>query len=223
MALDIRETVKSNLIRLRKENKLTQLELSQKINYSDKAISRWETGEVTPDVETLSALAALYQIPITAFFLSQEVPLSKKERRAMRKSEKQLKKQEKRADKLAAAPARKEPSDFTLSRRVALLIFGLCFFWTVVLSLFFVLKAYPVWGAWRVFVWGVPGSLLLLLFFFRTFSHRAPHIVFTSLFAWSMLAALYLQIAKWSLFPIFFLGIPLQAIILLFPFLWKKK
>ncbi len=29
---------------LRKENKLTQKELAEKINVTDKAISRWETG-----------------------------------------------------------------------------------------------------------------------------------------------------------------------------------
>ena len=47
---NIREIVRENLVKLRKERKLTQIELSQKIGYSDKAISRWETGEVTPDI-----------------------------------------------------------------------------------------------------------------------------------------------------------------------------
>ena len=60
--MGVKETVKDNLVRLRREHKLTQLELSEKINYSDKAISRWETGEVTPDVETLEQLARLYDV-----------------------------------------------------------------------------------------------------------------------------------------------------------------
>ena len=39
-----------NLINLRKANKLTQLELAQKLNYSDKAISKWERGDSMPDI-----------------------------------------------------------------------------------------------------------------------------------------------------------------------------
>ena len=65
---NIKEVIKDNLIKLRKDNKLTQLELAQKIGYSDKAISRWETGETTPDVETLNSLASLYNVPISFFF-----------------------------------------------------------------------------------------------------------------------------------------------------------
>ncbi|MBO5789845.1 MAG: helix-turn-helix transcriptional regulator, partial [Clostridia bacterium] len=65
---NIREIVRENLVRFRKEKKLTQIELAEKIGYSDKAISRWETGEVTPDVETLNSLAELYGIKIAAFF-----------------------------------------------------------------------------------------------------------------------------------------------------------
>ena len=58
---NIKEIVRENLVMLRKAHKLTQIELSQKIGYSDKAISRWETGEVTPDIETLNNLAELYE------------------------------------------------------------------------------------------------------------------------------------------------------------------
>ena len=65
---NVKEVVKNNLIKLRKDNKFTQLELAQKVGYSDKAISRWETGETTPDVETLNTLAELYNVPIAYFF-----------------------------------------------------------------------------------------------------------------------------------------------------------
>lgn len=53
----IKEVLIENLISLRKEHKLTQLELAEKIGYSDKAVSRWEHGEVLPDVETLDKIA----------------------------------------------------------------------------------------------------------------------------------------------------------------------
>ena len=46
---------------LRKENKMTQMELADKIHVTDKAVSRWERGIGFPDVQLLPSLAeALY-------------------------------------------------------------------------------------------------------------------------------------------------------------------
>lgn len=78
----IKELVRENLVRLRKENKLTQIELSGKIGYSDKAISRWETGEVTPDIETLDTLAKLYGVPVTYFF-ERESDVKREDRKSV--------------------------------------------------------------------------------------------------------------------------------------------
>ena len=44
--------------------KLTQIELAEKINYSDKAISKWERGESIPDVSVLLNLAKLFGVNI---------------------------------------------------------------------------------------------------------------------------------------------------------------
>lgn len=49
---------------LRKENDLTQKELAQKINVSDKAVSRWETGKGYPDVNSLVALSELFNVSV---------------------------------------------------------------------------------------------------------------------------------------------------------------
>ncbi len=54
------EILKSNLIYLRKEKGLTQKELSEKLNYSDKVISKWERGESIPDIEALNQIALFY-------------------------------------------------------------------------------------------------------------------------------------------------------------------
>lgn len=58
----IRETVAQNLVNLRKQHNLKQTDLAKKINYSDKAISRWENSEVMPDVETLEAIAKVFGV-----------------------------------------------------------------------------------------------------------------------------------------------------------------
>lgn len=47
---------------LRKENKLTQDELADKLNVSRRTVSRWETGNNMPDIELLIILADLYDV-----------------------------------------------------------------------------------------------------------------------------------------------------------------
>jgi len=68
----LKEIVLKNIINLRKANNLTQLELAKKINYSDKAISRWEKGEVLPDVETIQTLSIVFNVPMSAILESQD-------------------------------------------------------------------------------------------------------------------------------------------------------
>jgi len=49
---------------LRKENKMTQMELAGKIHVTDKAVSRWERGIGFPDVQLLSSLAEALHISV---------------------------------------------------------------------------------------------------------------------------------------------------------------
>ena len=57
---EIKRNFSNNLSRLRKENGLTQLALAEKLNYSDKSISKWEVGSVIPDIETLTHIAEFF-------------------------------------------------------------------------------------------------------------------------------------------------------------------
>lgn len=52
------------LKRLRKENNLTQEALAEKLNISDRTVSRWETGSNMPDISMLVELAEFYQVSI---------------------------------------------------------------------------------------------------------------------------------------------------------------
>ena len=53
-----------NIARLRKKAGLTQACLAQKLNVSDKAVSRWENGTSTPDISTLIKLAKFYDVSL---------------------------------------------------------------------------------------------------------------------------------------------------------------
>lgn len=61
---DLKEIVSKNIIYLRTNNNLTQLELGEKISYSDKAVSKWERGEAIPDAYVLKKLASLFDVTV---------------------------------------------------------------------------------------------------------------------------------------------------------------
>ena len=61
---DLKEVIAANLAYLRQEAGLTQLQLAEMLNYSDKAVSKWERGESIPDLRVLIKLAEIYHISL---------------------------------------------------------------------------------------------------------------------------------------------------------------
>lgn len=61
---------------LRKENNTTQLELANKLNCTDKAISRWETGKGLPDADMLLSLSATFGVSINEILLGERFSFS---------------------------------------------------------------------------------------------------------------------------------------------------
>ena len=61
---DLRSIVAKNLADCRKAAGFTQLQLAEKLNYSDKAVSKWERGESLPDIAVLCELAELYGVAL---------------------------------------------------------------------------------------------------------------------------------------------------------------
>ena len=64
--MELKSIVAKNLVDLRKNAGFTQIEIAEKLNYSDKAVSKWERGESLPDVETIKKLADLYSVSVDA-------------------------------------------------------------------------------------------------------------------------------------------------------------
>lgn len=65
----LKKIVGDNIAFFRKRSGLTQLQLAEKINYSDKAVSKWERGESLPDVFVLNDLADIFGISLNEFTL----------------------------------------------------------------------------------------------------------------------------------------------------------
>ena len=60
----LRARLGANIVSFRKQQGLTQLGLAEKLNYSDKAVSKWERGESIPDVLTLVQIAELFGVTV---------------------------------------------------------------------------------------------------------------------------------------------------------------
>lgn len=69
---EINKKIAGNLVRYRKEAGLTQAELAEKINYSDKSVSKWESGNGIPDVYTLLQIAEIYGVSLQALIDGEE-------------------------------------------------------------------------------------------------------------------------------------------------------
>ena len=190
---NIKEIVRENVVSLRKENKLTQLELSQKIGYSDKAISRWETGETTPDVETLSVLAKLYNVDISYFF-----------------------------EAVHSAQIEEKQTTKKRASRLAISLLCIVSVWFIAIVVFDVLNKVLGARSWMAFIWAIPLTFLLAIIFNSIWGKKIWTFIFASIFSWSMLLAFYLQFINYSSFMLFIAGVPIQALIIIAYFLKKQ-
>ncbi len=133
---NVKAIVSQNILRLRKENNLTQAELARRINYSDKAISRWEAGEVVPDLETIYALSEIFDVPVS------------------------------RITEARAEGDAQENQNGGIGQKILSQIFLCCEIWFILTALYVYLKLSRQTNVWQLFVWCVPACMLVLWFLF---------------------------------------------------------
>ena len=75
---ELKQVVAKNLTKFRKANGLTQLELAEKLNYSDKAVSKWERGESLPDIYMLKVIADMFGITLNDLISEETVAFKNK-------------------------------------------------------------------------------------------------------------------------------------------------
>lgn len=188
---NLEQIVAANLTELRKAQKWTQAELAEKINYSDKSVSKWERGDALPDLKVLKQMADLFGVSLDYFVT--ENAAAEKEKFDFPKSER--------------------------GYRIGVELLAVCIVWLVAVTVFVSTELYST-GVWMAFVWAVPASALVLSVFSQHWKFRICAIVFRSVFCWTLLAAIYLHILIYSSFSynvwvLFLIGIPAQAAIVL--------
>lgn len=75
---NVKQIVAKNLIKHRKASGITQADLAEKLNYSDKAISKWERGEALPDLEVLVEICNIYGITLNDLMLGEDAKIKPK-------------------------------------------------------------------------------------------------------------------------------------------------
>lgn len=191
---DIKEIISQNIAAIRKKRKLTQVELSEKLNYSDKAISRWEKGESLPDIETLHKLSEILEVPVASFF-----------------------------EENAFAEQEMPKKNTNLPNKIMVAVLSCLVVWIVATILYVYIYTYSNIKYWQAFIWAIPVMTILLRYYNKIWGWAKVSIFLHSVTLWSLVAAIYCQFLDYNIWIMFLLGALLQVIIVLNHFIKPIK
>lgn len=179
---ELKDIIADNLINLRKANKLTQLELAEKLNYSDKAISKWERGESLPDIVILKQLADMYGVNIDYIITKHTEEVKSKYR--MPRPE--------------------------LNNKLIITMLAWLSVWILAAILYVNFKIMFDKYYWTIWIWALPASSIVLIVFSGLWGKKSHIITSVSIFIWTAILGVYIQFLQYNLWSLFLLGIPAQ-------------
>ena len=192
---NIKEIIAYNLAALRKERKFTQQELASRLNYSDKAVSRWEHAETLPDIETLCKICEIYGVKFE-YLLQKEQP---------KKNNPNIIKKD------------------TPNKIIIMLIAALSV-WIAAIVAYSYMNIILMQNAWTIFIWAIPLTCAVLQisnsYFFKNVLFK---YILSSVINWTMILSIYLQLISYNIWMLFIIGIPIQIIIVLLAILKISK
>lgn len=193
---DLKQIVAFNISKLRKQKKLTQLEFAKALNYSDKAISKWERAESIPDVIILKQIADLFGVTVD-YIISEH---SENEKILVIEKEKKSK-----------------------INKISLTLLSTCPIWIIATIVFTFVLIFTDKFLWQAFIVGIPLSILIFLIFNSIWGNKRNNYFIISCFVWSVLLCFYLCLLKFNVWQLFILGIPAQIAIILWSTLKKRN
>lgn len=193
-----------NIMRFRKASNMTQLDLAEKLNYSDKSISKWEQGNAIPDVRILMQMGELFGVSLDDFTREnvEQTAMPKKAKRKRRVL-------------------------------TVIISAGLCwlvavFVFAMIMNI--APKESPAHqNAWLAFLYAVPASAIVVVVFSALWRWKVTRILSISVLVWTLIAAICVTTwvfgATW--WWLFLVGVPLEALAIsyfvLFPRFKKEK
>ena len=183
---DLKVITASNIINLRTAKGMTQAELGELLNYSDKSVSKWERAEAVPDAYVLKKMSEIFGVSVD-YLLSSHDSWEKPE--SFKKAER----------------------NFHSSIITILVIFGI---WTLAFLIYIIgwlLKA----NWWLLFVYAVPVSLITFLVLNSVWEQgkNNRHIIY-ALVA-SVFMTIYLTFQSYNPWQILLLLVPAEFLVFL--------
>ena len=178
----------SNIIRLRTQAGLTQAELGEKLNYSDKTISKWERGEAIPDAYVLTKMAEIFGVTVDYLLSTHDAWEN---------------------------PNQQEEQEQGMSRHsvnmiIAIAVLGV---WTMALSVFVLLWLLD-FIVWQSFIVALPVSILTYMGLICVFNRRKYLQYVIAAFVLSVFVLLYFVLTLQKPWQLFLVAVP--AIVLVF-------
>ena len=196
---DIKNNVAKKITELRTLNNMTQLELAEKLNYSDKTISKWERAESSPDIAVLVEIANLFGVTLDYLVRSENV------------------------EKAVSECKKKE---VTFNRRAVSYIAeggG----WIVALFAFIIttLITNHMTFQWLYFVYALPVVLIIKLIFNSIWFNSRHNYLIISALLWAILATIHITFLyfKINVSLIYLLGVAGQFVIVLASRIKKQR
>ncbi len=183
---DLKEIVAQNIFYLRTINHMTQYELGQQINYSDKAVSKWERADGIPDVYVLKNIAELFKVSVD-YLLTEHLEQDKK--------------------------IEKKPVNN--GRRALILNIAMLSAVAVALFAFVIIALTTERYFWQIFIFCMPVVAIIGIVFSGVWRRTFAVFAFISMLLWSIILTIYFAIGNYGMWILFLLGIPAQLIIFL--------
>ena len=193
----------ANIASYRKRAQLTQAALAARINFSDKAVSKWERGESIPDLPTIVQLAEIFEVTVNDLLVDpNELPAhpGKVEQIMSKAVEKTLKRK---------------------ANKRAILGLSSILVWFVALLAYVIFSSLEMENSWLAFFYAVPINCVVLLSLRSAWRDFRWNQTLVSGIVWGSLASIYvtlLVLLQLNIWKLFLLGIPGQLAI----FLWFR-
>ncbi len=190
----------ANIAAYRKSMGLTQAGLAEKLNYSDKAVSKWERAESIPDVMTLTQLAELFDVTVNDLLADpNELPA-----------------QTGKVEQIMGAAVEKAMKRKANKR----IILGLCSLLVcfVALLLFVIFSSLDVPKSWIAFIYALPADAIVRLSLRSAWADFRHNKWLVSTIMWGTLLSIFMTLLlffDFNLWKVFLLGIPGQLAIFL--------
>ncbi len=194
---NLKQIIAKNIADLRTSAKMTQLELADKLCYSDKAVSKWERGESLPDIIVLKQIADMFDVSIN-YLLEEEHPVE-----------------------IAAEKKKKN-----IRAQAVITLLSVLLVWFIATLVFVVLKiANPsLTGVWISFIYAIPVTCIVWLIFNSIWFNRKRNYIIITFLMWTFLCAFHLTfiiVGFYDMWLVYLLGIPGQIITLIWSHMKK--